>query len=1493
MGNPLTIGLLLIILSCTLPIVPATPPRDFYEDQIAEESMNYDEYYPSFALPKIFNDGKPFIVAKDPVTGTIDFNTKKTVFSSTPTNFNNVKDVETKKQSADINQIAPNIHDFLNLPVKYSSAKSVYPLISSSYSNLKYQGNNKHFVSNHKNFTTSTTVAPKYYTNIVRATSVKNPEPTIVASVKPASTTEKLSTTTTTGSVPKLTEPPTTTGTPVKVTTYRTHEITTFKYETKYKYQDSAAMRKKINITTTAKPIKQQNSFGIGTKLNVIPLNSTKTPTKTPSKTPSTYPTKPQYSPTVPAVTKTTSVRTTVIANVETEKDTSFVRFPSDKSPVASSRPFATRITEPTTTTPVPTTKRAITTRATKKVPSLSDLFSLWSDNDDYYDENREDNTVVPDLSLTYKDVPVSLLPSNYSEKSTSTTSRPVTHTTTTSTTSTTPIPTTTFKVIETTLSTKETNPTTVSSTHQTLAPQSSSQQNIIAKKPDESDSSSSFFQPQVDLPMYQDPEHKVMKRPGTQEMLKMDLPELLPQLPTVAPRPVSGFQGFNEAQQQQQQEQHDFQAAGQGSFPFNQPADSYPPPDRIFSQGSFFPPVQNRPVPTAQQNQQNYVNYGGLGGAPIKNTFVISPSQDSASFVLGSQSMVGSSDDGQQSQSQGHFVGSAIEEPLFDSKLPRKPENLPQGFSLKVQPQQDPQARPVIRFPNVVPDEVTNEIGSFEGTQIVRGTINDNNRDQVADESIASPFKQNQINFPASDGKMTPQQMNQELSKVSGGEERFPGAGQVAFRDEVRPEPIRPPSQDLTPPGDGQYEAPQFFDRPGPNQPFIYGRPPLQTGPPPQNHHARPNQRHDQRPQLSHFHRLPLHDRPHQNKLMPRPQYRIDHVPMPTKTHRNQDRLMINDRPEANMPVADRNLPNILPQFRPNVKGYQKPIKDNKNYRPDGPKMQQNLRRPPPPQPSFIMRRPNGPNQFISRISNPYYEEQNQNRRHYNPAQPLQMERLPFPQHMTPPQRYLDPKHPVFQRHLKVNTNPLMLAPLHAAASLPSREQELLNRNEENVQTFREELNQRNQAFSDQPEPSREPPKLEPVVTLHQLQAKKLLLREKEKNVELPKLKETVPEVPVTVETENQSQKNVYVVYPIKGQEGDDAASVESKIVIASRGEHGSKVTPISTGSEYQNTPFSVVAHFEQEPLLPEKTKPVKSQNFPYSLEKPEVNERVPNNHKGIGQTIYNTGEQPGQVISSTLTRVTTPGAPIAIAYTPTPQPANHKPPVIYDAHHHEVFSLPNIGSQVIPEIRDGPQTESSFYNDYDGSDRVKENFQAPFYASANLPSKVTAANVFEGWAIATPPPPPFQAHYDNNNIDRSDNDVTETVTKVAVQAPVQAPLVEVTTKKFDPNSFKPEFLSGFQPILSTQTVKAPQSVVGDKLEPAPRDGSTFELSTEHLLTDNSSISSTTTKNNDTKKEPKKPFRPFDSLEAFFDALTRDYTDSDPDYEQSTSKSS
>lgn len=147
-----------------------------------------------FVLPEqIFNDGKPFYVKKDPISGTLDYTAKTTPESlPVPTSIATEPEIRPTNQTIDISSTISTItstassatnstsntvtnnstdsykqigethdivlnenvrghtsfHDFL--PVKYQSSKFVYPLVSSSYANLKYQGNNKNFLSNHK-----------------------------------------------------------------------------------------------------------------------------------------------------------------------------------------------------------------------------------------------------------------------------------------------------------------------------------------------------------------------------------------------------------------------------------------------------------------------------------------------------------------------------------------------------------------------------------------------------------------------------------------------------------------------------------------------------------------------------------------------------------------------------------------------------------------------------------------------------------------------------------------------------------------------------------------------------------------------------------------------------------------------------------------------------------------------------------------------------------------------------------------------------------------------------------------------------------------------------------------------------------------------------------------------------------------------------------------------------------------------------------------------
>ncbi|RZC40578.1 titin, partial [Asbolus verrucosus] len=170
---------------------------------------------PGYNLPEnIFNKGKPFYLEKDPLTGKVDFDSKTSslkldddlydyVEEEPGSNIYDKANIDRKDGSlgshrpSDVNQLTPNFHDFLNLPVKYNSDKYVYPLISSSYANTKIQGNvNKYY--NHKDYNVKTstykpTVSPTYYSSTKNYFSESKTTPS--------------TTTTTTTTTPKTTTP--------------------------------------------------------------------------------------------------------------------------------------------------------------------------------------------------------------------------------------------------------------------------------------------------------------------------------------------------------------------------------------------------------------------------------------------------------------------------------------------------------------------------------------------------------------------------------------------------------------------------------------------------------------------------------------------------------------------------------------------------------------------------------------------------------------------------------------------------------------------------------------------------------------------------------------------------------------------------------------------------------------------------------------------------------------------------------------------------------------------------------------------------------------------------------------------------------------------------------------------------------------------------------------------------------------------------------------
>lgn len=438
----------------------------------------------------------------------------------------------------------------------------------------------------------------------------------------------------------------------------------------------------------------------------------------------------------------------------------------------------------------------------------------------------------------------------------------------------------------------------------------------------------------------------------------------------------------------------------------------------------------------------------------------------------------------------------------------------------------------------------------------------------------------------------------------------------------------------------------------------------------------------------------------------------------------------------------------------------------------------------------------------------------------------------------------------------------------------------------------------------------------LEPVVTLQMIQSKK-----GNSKVTLPQTSEPVQtaqllqsQQPQTMDVTDEKSP-VYVVYPDTAlnfpfqRETPTASNAIVQNIEESAVEvnNNHQLDQTSTIENYQNTPFSVVSHFEQEPLL-KKTKNHKNNKspFPYIMERPQhigpgflPNSQEKTKHISDSTSDeYNIGEEPmnlkskiindgpGMIIGAKLTRVTE--KPIAIAYTPTiphkqfTSTSNYFNNFQHPHHQYEKyqdkFSMPNYGGPVISEILDDklvPNKEHYHQQPQEEYNREHYDFQAPFHASMNLGNEVTT--VHQGWAVITPSP--YSKGPESNKIDRLDLNLAE--------SNEEPQIVETTTRKFDLNQFKPEYLSGFLPIHSAGSNTAPV------VQPAP----VIMTTTERASLSSTITSTLLVLNNDKSIEPEadkvikkieenKKKVEIDSLEAFFDQLTRDY-----DSEGDTSK--
>lgn len=123
----------------------------------------------------------------------------------------------------------------------------------------------------------------------------------------------------------------------------------------------------------------------------------------------------------------------------------------------------------------------------------------------------------------------------------------------------------------------------------------------------------------------------------------------------------------------------------------------------------------------------------------------------------------------------------------------------------------------------------------------------------------------------------------------------------------------------------------------------------------------------------------------------------------------------------------------------------------------------------------------------------------------------------------------------------------------------------------------------------------------------------------------------------------------------------------------------------------------------------------------------------------------------------------------------------------------------------------------------------------------------------VRNSWAIVTPPSSVYSQGNRLNAIDRSDNNVPEeSDQKYSSQSQMHAkstssPLAtinqsEMTTEKFDPEKFQPEFQGGFKPIYppgtTTTTTTAPKTIETKSIDAKSTKPET-EDSIESLISD------------------------------------------------------
>ncbi|EDW83635.1 uncharacterized protein Dwil_GK13575 [Drosophila willistoni] len=1246
------------------------------EARNADFSGEEDVISTSYVLPnQIFNEGKPYYARQDPVSGQLDFSAKKP--AGIEPEINEVLDPNEKIVIS--GAPSPNIHDFLNLPVKYSSSKFVYPLVSSSYANLKYQGSNKNYMTNKKptSVVAQVTLPPpnnyhssNYFTvPTTRLTAVTPTE----AVYNPSSTSTTTTTTTKTTATTKVTSkrPSPSPKTTIASTRY------------------TSTSRRPVGLTGPTTPIPPRTST---TRKKFVPTK--------------------KYSPAI------TSVKTTPTTTIASQPKPT-----ASSSDVAFTTHHATPQAPIFPTDPTTTTKMYSTTTTSPPVAFTDDI------------------TKPPAVSS----IPGSGVPNL--------------------------------------------DPADV---YHTLG-----QKNNQAQQEQQ--------------------QHQQQQREKEQQQQQL----LQEQSPSKAP-PMTLSDIFNSLAEEESavatnyQQNQGFDAQGNLIEPI---APSRPSPFAMQNQLQANPakpnllsprpqgPQETKVISGSQENYSNeYVSYqvqqpNVMQYRPVPgqiNNVVISPEQQSATFVLGSQVQqvgVGQPVVGQYGPGakQPSFVKENVGPVQYGQVINEDIANINIKHPLPVVQDQVKMPTSYQQMPNIQHNSNFHQNGVTSGTY------------QETPPEAPSPYQQLPL-IGSSKAPVKPATSAKPMTTVQ------PTANQVQDVKELLVSTnIRFPANE----GDSVEFSPAS-PAPGPPagihinghaQPLSLQQ--IQNA----NPVVFPKVKDDDGVQIQQHPVVNLHKPQQEQQLpltfpalqpgQPQPQGELPSRDMepppryPTTTMPVQRPPPFyneyNRKPQAGGPGPRPhiNLPNILPQFRPNAKlssGHPPNLKQEPG----------NIRLT-----SQVVKRPYNPSmppQFAHR----HYAMQGHQQQQQHPQQIIQkrypMNRIseypagpPSPGDVNrriyrPASPYGGHNFPYMPEHLYARrpNGPPPNAPLRSGEGYPTERH--VASPIEPYKTIQEEgldnIEEEDLVINDPPQPVTpsndqmigDNIKLEPVVTLQMLQSQK-------NAVSLPGDDTGDGEIQVTADNDPQEaevskltqqkldQSGLYVVFPMKATDEKQASE------------------PPSAPAEYQNTPFSVIRDQPQEPILKNKkpqslqqqtkVQPMAKEKFPYPIEKPDPSYTELNGANTVPGVLIAPRIISGAYGSGTE-------APIAIAYTPT-EPSAY----VRTEQQNQKFST------VINEIRtQDTQTEEGLSGDFDlRGQSFEKNFMAPFYPSLSLGTATGPAGgvTNPNWNVV--PSTTNKAIYEKNNINRADVDAIEENKKDADSS-------ELILEKSELDNFQPQLQGGFKPI-------------------------------------------------------------------------------------------